>query len=138
MSEIWKSPPSLPEYVVSNLGRVMCLPYEAPMPRGGTRIYGGTIGIGQWSEKERRFVLVFRGKTYRIGRLVCEAFHGPVPFDGAISMHLDENAANNRPSNLQWGTQKENLNAPGFIKYCQGRVGKNNPRIKGQERKVVA
>jgi hypothetical protein len=47
-------------------------------------------------------------------------------------MHLDENSKNNRPENLAWGTQKENLNAPGFIEYCKGRTGKNNPYIKGK------
>ena len=45
---------------------------------------------------------------------------------------FDENAANNRPDNLRWGTQKENLNAEGFLTYCRGRVGENNPFVKGR------
>jgi hypothetical protein len=47
-------------------------------------------------------------------------------------MHLDENAANNRATNVRWGTQKENLNAEGFIAYCRNRVGENSPTIKGR------
>lgn len=46
-------------------------------------------------------------------------------------MHLNENAADNRPGNLAWGTQKENLNAPGFIAYCKRRTGNDNPHRKG-------
>lgn len=47
-------------------------------------------------------------------QLVCEAFHGPKPSPEAVVIHLDENALNNRPENLKWGTQKENLNMPKF------------------------
>jgi len=42
-------------------------------------------------------------------------------------MHIDENAANNRADNLRWGTQKENLNAPGIIEYCMDRTGDRSP-----------
>ena len=52
-------------------------------------------------------------------------------------MHLDENAANNRASNLRWGTQKENLNAPGFLDYCRTRTGENNLVVKGRRKAGV-
>jgi HNH endonuclease len=58
----------------------------------------------------------------RIHRAVCEAFHGAAPFDGAVVMHLNENSLDNRASNLAWGTQKENLNAPGFVTGCARRT----------------
>lgn len=95
----------------------MVAPYEAAMPHGGTRQYGGEARFGVWSKTDARFITVHKGKTYKVARLICEAFNGPPPFPKAVVMHLDENAANNRPSNLQWGTQKENLNADGFLKY---------------------
>lgn len=57
----------------------------------------------------------------KVHRAVCEAFHGLPPFDNAVVIHLDENALNNNPSNLKWGTQKENLNAPGFLEHCRQR-----------------
>jgi hypothetical protein len=75
-------------------------------------------------------------QTHKIARLVAEAFHGPPPFDDAVAMHLDENAANNRPENIRWGTQKENLNAEGFLAYCRDRTGENNPMIKGRRNKT--
>lgn len=71
-------------------------------------------------------------------QLVCEAFHGPKPFDKAVVIHLDEDGLNNRAENLKWGTQKENLNAPGFIEYCRGRVGEDSPTIKHQRKKSAA
>lgn len=47
-------------------------------------------------------------------------------------MHLDDNPANNKPENLKWGTQKENMNAPAFISYCKSRTGENSPVIKAR------
>ena len=68
----------------------------------------------------------FQGKTRRVARLVCEAFHGKPPFEGADTMHLDENSRNNCPTNLAWGTRQENLNFPGVKKYhrrvCQAKM----------------
>jgi len=72
----------------------------------------------------------------KIHRLVCEAFHGFAPFERAVVLHLDENALNNRPENLRWGTQKENMNMPKFIKYCKSRIGENSPMTKSIKRKL--
>jgi HNH endonuclease len=136
MGEIWRDVPSVPGILVSSEGRVMYTPHREPMPNGqGTRSYGGEVTFGVWNKQDGRFIINIRGRTYKIARLVAEAFHGPAPFDGAVVMHLDENATNNRASNLKWGTQKENLNADGFIAYCHGRIGENSPRIKGSQRK---
>ena len=63
----------------------------------------------------------FRGRTYKVARLICEAFHGPPPSRKPQCLHLDENARNNLPQNVMWGTQRENLNATGFLQYCRVR-----------------
>lgn len=115
--EIWKPVPSLPEYEASSLGRMMRVPYTAPMPGGGVRTYGGKPRLGVWSKDQKRYILVFRRKTYRVARLICEAFHGPCPEGMTDVMHMDEAPANNRPENLQWGTRKENLNMPQVKAY---------------------
>jgi hypothetical protein len=52
-------------------------------------------------------------------------------------MHKDDDSTNNCPDNLEWGTQKENLNTPAFIAYCKGRTGENNPFIKGRRRQAL-
>lgn len=120
MGEVWREVPSLPAIMASSEGRIMVKPYRAPMPHGGLRPYGGKPHFGVWNKVDGRFVMFYKGKTYKVHQLVCEAFHGPKPGKSEgyyVCMHLDENAANNRADNLSWGTQKENLNAEGFKKY---------------------
>ena len=134
-NEQWNEIPSLPEYEASSWGRVRRKVYTKEMPHGGVREYGGKAHFGAFDARARRFQFVFRQKTYRVHRVVCEAFHGPAPFEGAVVMHLDEDSTNNRPENLCWGTQKQNLNAPGFIDYCRSRTGESSPVIKGTKRK---
>jgi hypothetical protein len=132
--ESWVTIPSQPHLMASSDGRIMVDPYFSPLPNGGERIYGGTPTFGQWDGS--RFIYVTRkNKTLKVARLVCEAFNGP-PQDKQVCMHLDENSCNNRPENLAWGTQKDNLNAPGFIAYCKSRTGKNSPAIKGRDKNV--
>jgi hypothetical protein len=128
--------PSLPGVLASSRGRIMVAPYVYEMPNGGLRQYGGEPVRGQWDGK--RYIYTLKDKTYKVARLVCEAFHGASPFHGALVMHDDENARNNRPDNLSWGTQKENLNAPGFIAYCQSRTGANSPIHKARARRNTA
>jgi hypothetical protein len=53
------------------------------------------------------------------------------------TLRLDENRRNNRPENLRWGTQRENLHAPGFLVYCRSRLGAENPYVKGRARKAT-
>ncbi|MBG7616492.1 HNH endonuclease [Brevundimonas sp. BAL450] len=119
--ETWRPIPSLPEYLASSHGRLMRIPWHGAMPKGGVKTYGGQPTLGAWSEQDCRYVLQFRGQTYKVARLVCEAFHGPQPDDKPVCMHLDENSRNNRPENLAWGTQKENLNAPGYLEQLRTR-----------------
>lgn len=102
----------------------------APMPNGVMRSYGGTPTKGQWDGA--RFLYNRKGKTKKVARLVCEAFNGPPPDGKNVCMHIDENSRNNRPENLRWGTQKENLNFPGFLSHCRGRTGADNPLVKGR------
>lgn len=132
--EIWRIVPSAPEVLASSEGRVMRMPYAKTTPTG-YRTFGGTPTFGTWDRKEGRFVFTVEGKTYRVGKLVCEAFHGPPPFPGAIVLHVDERASNNRASNVKWGTHAENLNAPGFVEYCRSRTGEANPRVKAKRKR---
>ena len=44
----------------------------------------------------------------RVHIIVCEAWNGPKPFDGAVVDHIDGDKHNNRPDNLEWVTTKEN------------------------------
>lgn len=126
--EHWKRIPSLPGYFANDEGMLMRAPNIKPLPLGGYRKYGGQPTYGWWDGN--RFVLAVKGVgTFKVARLVCEAFHGP-PQSGQVCIHIDEDSRNNKPSNLAWGSQKENLNFPKFIAYCRSRTGENNPTKK--------
>ena len=131
--EIWRPIPSLPEYLASSDGRVMRVPYRSAMPHGSDRVYGGEPTKGVLTEG--RYSINFRGKNYRIHRLVCEAFAGSAPFPGAEVMHLNEDSTDNRSDNLAWGTHKENMAAPGFRAYCRRRRG--GPKITPEQARAI-
>ena len=120
--EIWRPVPSEPGLLVSDKGRFLLPPRYAPMKNGGFRAYFPKPRYGEISREHKtakhtyRIAMLYRdygAKKYsrprKVHQLVCEAFHGPKPFENAVVIHLDEDAHNNVPSNLKWGTQKENL-----------------------------
>lgn len=130
--------------MASSLGRVKLPDGEYKMPNGGVCQYRPkpVFGVRTKASKTARHVYMGlyskRFGNMKVHRLVCEAFHGPAPSKRSVVIHLDEDATNNRPENLRWGTQKENLNMPGFIAYCKSRTGENSPFIKGRKKKQVA
>ncbi len=132
--------PSVPGALARSDGMVKFPNSTAKMPHGGIRTYKtkwvfGTLTRASTTARHAYFGKYHRGKNHKIHRLVCEAFHGPQPEGKPVVIHLNEDATDNRPENLKWGTQKENLNMPGFIEYCKSRTGDDNPRVKGQKKK---
>ena len=127
MREIWKPVPGMPrEIEASSIGRIRyakVLRTNGQMSDFPGKPMNGSVYLNGINKKHRRIKITLRTsygaprrlKTYRLGRLVCAAFHGPPPFLDAKCLHVDENGLNNCPENLKWGTQKENLNAPGFL-----------------------
>lgn len=49
------------------------------------------------------------GRRAFVHVLVALAFHGRPRRRGLVVRHLDGNARNNRPENLRWGTQRQNV-----------------------------
>lgn len=143
-TEIWRAVPSQPGMMASNLGRILLPPKHVPMANGGYRtivtrpVIGSVGGASKRALHKRRTIMVRDRGTLKIHQLVCEAFHGPAPFQGAVVIHVDEDGLNNHADNLRWGTQRENLNAPGFIAYCKGRTGENSPIAKAHSLRQVA
>lgn len=130
--EEWRVVPSEPRIMASSWGRIQRLPHFS-----GTRTYTSepTYGVVQRAKATSAHCYLgyrYRGiGTIKVHRLVCEAFHGPSPEGKPYVLHRDEDSTNNLKSNLYWGTQKENLNAPGFVAYCRGRTGDASPVTKG-------
>jgi hypothetical protein len=116
----------------------MRVPHIGVMPKGGVRHYMSAPRLGTWSEEDKRYILVHERKSYKVARLVAEAFHGPPPFERAVVMHLDENSRNNKPENLAWGTQRENMNAPKFKAWQRMRVGENSTHAKARRKREEA
>lgn len=133
MTEEWKPVPSLKGVLASSLGRVKFPDRTAKMPHGGMRSYNPKPTHGYVTRASKTARHSYRGVynkffgNVKVHKAVCEAFHGPKPFAKAVVIHLDEDAHNNRPENLKWGTQKENLNMPKIKAYHRSRTGKNSP-----------
>jgi hypothetical protein len=93
----WRMIPSVPHYLASDDGQVR---WEKGAPR---KPYldkkTGYFYVG--------FVIGGKRYTRTVHVLVAETFLGPRP-PGAQVRHLDGNGGNNRPSNLAYGTAKEN------------------------------
>jgi hypothetical protein len=130
--EIWKPVPSKQGIMASSHGRILLPVRHYRMPHGGmvkTRpkpIRGTKTKATKTARHQYYGVMNRHFGNMKVHRLVCEAFHGPPPNERSVVIHLDEDALNNRPENLKWGTQKENLNMPNFIEYCRTRTGSNS------------
>lgn len=98
-------------YSVSTRGRIRSEDRVVTLDCGQARRYRGRI-LKQAIEPEtgRRQVHLKRpdfGKTYRVHRLVLEAFVGPCPA-GMEACHWDDDPSNNQLSNLRWDTSTAN------------------------------
>lgn len=99
MGEIWKNIPSEWGYMASSEGRIM-----SPT--------GRILKLHKHLNYLRVSVLYpgSRVKHKRlVHRLVCEAFHGPCPSEAHLVAHWNDQGNDNRPANLRWATQKENM-----------------------------
>lgn len=99
--EVWRAVVGFPGYEVSDQGRVRSLRRTNP------RLMTPEIDEDGYS----RLALVRDGRYVHqlVHRMVAMAFNGPAPEGMPICRHGDNNAANNRPSNLVWGTQADNM-----------------------------
>ena len=144
--EEWRDIPSVPQMMGSSWGRVKLKPYAYIMHNGGVRNYNPKPRVGREMLKStgrdgipKRRVIYIQSlkKSFSVARLVCEAFHGPCKSAAPLTLHIDENPSNNRPENLKWGTQKENLNMPKVQAFFRGRTGEKSPRAIWKKRKDV-
>lgn len=142
--EEWRVVPSRPMLLASSWGRIMLIP-RMGLTRGGKRdrLYRTKPTYGVVTRASKTAAHSYRGRYYKgvgnvkVHRLVCEAFHGPAPEGKHVVIHINENSHDNRPQNLKWGTQKENLNAPGLKAWQKTRTGENNPARKGMLAKLA-
>lgn len=94
----WASAPRFPNYEVSDEGQVYS--------KKSRLILKPAI-----SEKGYKRLFLYAkggGVNVLVHRLVCEAFLGPCP-DGQEVCHINGDPADNRLSNLRYGTRKSNM-----------------------------
>ena len=72
------------------------------------RILAQSVGGRAWNYKRVMLRNGSRRKHAYVHRVVCESFHGPPPFEGAVVCHSNDNGFDNRAANLRWGTDAEN------------------------------
>lgn len=102
--EIWKTIENYPDYQISNMGRVKSLNYgktgeEKILKQEITN--NGYFRVNLYKDKKR--------KHFSVHRLVATHF---IPNSQNLPCvnHKDENPQNNYASNLEWCTQKYNIN----------------------------
>lgn len=113
MREIWKDIPGHEgAYQVSNRGRVRSLPrcvlrhYSDGRPPTEIRYFGKILSARAKSCGHLN-VSLGAGNTKLVHRLVLLAFVGP-PKEGQECLHKNGKPADNRLSNLKWGSRLEN------------------------------
>ena len=111
MEEIWKFIPNSEEkYMVSNLGNVKRCKYTKIMKNGHKRVYQEMIIKCQSNGQYLKFRDNRNGRSFGdyVHRMVAMAFV-PNPDNKPQVNHIDGNKMNNRADNLEWVTNKENM-----------------------------
>ena len=62
-----------------------------------------------WLDKDGYKRIKIKGDHWGIHQLVCKVFNGEPPAPGLVVNHKEGNRTNNHYSNLEWATQKENV-----------------------------
>ena len=116
--ELWKPIPDFEGYQISNWGRLKLketYDEDNSVCRRGIRVDGKPKRKEAKISKNKTndILLSWSGqkKWFKRGQLVLLAFVGPPPSDEeANARHLNDNPEQNWPSNLAWGTSKDNHN----------------------------
>lgn len=109
--DIWKPIEGAPGYQVSDLGNVRSLDRILPYGTTGTRRHMGVQFTPWVSENEWERISVHLGKNVgakNVHELVAQAFLGPRP-DGMVICHNNGDRLDNRPGNLRYDTQGNNI-----------------------------
>lgn len=119
-NEIWKDIPGWEGvYQASSLGRIRSVPRTKrhktragewfDMPLKGRILRPGTHENGYKIVALSDLRAGRKPRTFRVHRLVCEAFHGPPVGERCEAAHGNGVRDDNRAANLRWATRAENM-----------------------------
>lgn len=108
MSAAWRDIPECPGYQASDDGRIRSVDRVIIDSLGRRRRLKGRA-IAVFPDSEGYFKAGIGRKVQLVHRLICMAFHGSPPFEGAHAAHRDGDNQNNAPENLYWATPTENI-----------------------------
>jgi len=115
--EVWSSIPGWEDYYeASNFGRIRSVKRLLTVPHGKgktilSRWYGGKVLSPKVGHGNYLYVNLWRdnvGKMHAVHRCVLGAFSKDIP-SHLVCNHIDSNRQNNFVDNLEFITQKENL-----------------------------
>lgn len=115
--EIWEDIPGwIGYYQASNLGRIRSMRRSTIRPHSVSKglyaqPYGGFVLSPKTGRGDYLYVNLWRNNKRHmraVHRLVCAAFKG-LPIANLVCNHIDHNRQNNTVENLEFITQKENL-----------------------------
>lgn len=109
MSEVWKDIPNYEgKFQASNLGRIKRLKHTKITDKGNLKDVDERIETLR-NDGENYFTVDLEdNKFHQVHRVIAETFI-PNPENKPIVNHIDGNMSNNKVSNLEWVTQKENM-----------------------------
>jgi hypothetical protein len=108
--ETWRSIPGFNGYDVSSIGRIRSWKVKG----SNTARLAQCPWLLKTPQAATGYLMVClsftdgRQRSYPVHRLVALAFVG-IPKPGEVCRHLNDNKLDNRPCNLAWGTQRENV-----------------------------
>ena len=126
--ENWKQIDDYPCYMISNLGRIKSLKFNKEKILKGGIDTRGYHHVPLRNEKGRKGLLTHR--------LVAKAFVLNLKNTECVN-HLNGIKTDNRAENLEWCTQKENVNHAWASDLCGSKVGNLNGRSILNEIQVV-
>lgn len=134
--EIWKDIPNHEgKYQVSSFGRARSLDRITNIGNNKPdRYYKGKI-LSTIGSSDNHNTIKISHKTYKIDRIICTLFIGEPPTIKHQVNHIDSNSMNDYYKNLEWSTEKENINHA--FRGGIGNIGDNHSFAKLNKIKVL-
>lgn len=116
------------DYVKYDESSPSCLIWTQKVGRGGSLKYPGELAgsISSFGPTAKYWRIGLNRNTYFNHRVIWEIFNGPID-DGLVINHIDNNHLNNKISNLEIVTAKENQHKS----YQHNGLGLNNKNTTG-------